>query len=305
MRGHRITFGAERIAQVLFAPSKINKMKTKKLFLKSFFALALASMLGLAGCKKDEASQPVSDLTSAAADFEQGEQIGNDIDRMADDAYLTSTVNLRLAGPVDANSILSCAVVTRDTVNRILTIDFGSGCTGNDGRTRSGQVIIQYNGHYFDPGFSRSVSFNNYFVDSNQVTGTRAITNNGFNGNGNLTWTIQAQNIRITKPNGYYHEWNSTRTRELVAGLATPNSPMDDVYLITGSGSSMNSHGNSTSVSILLPLRKEMSCHWIVSGTVEVTPSSHPVRTLDYGNGGCDHFATVTVNGITRTLILH
>ena len=39
-----------------------------------------------------------------------------------------------------------CALVTRDTVLHTLTIDFGTGCTGHDGRLRSGKVIVTYSG---------------------------------------------------------------------------------------------------------------------------------------------------------------
>ena len=210
----------------------------------------------MSGCRKDDASGSLSDITSQAVDFEQGEQIGNDVDNMADEAYVNGDVSARLSAPGSGNSILSCATVTNDTINHILTIDFGSGCVGNDGRTRSGQVIVTYNGHYFDPGFSRNVSFNNYFVDSNQVSGTRSITNNGLNTNGNLTWTIVAQNMRITRPNGYYHQWNSTRTRELIEGFDPINNIIaDDVYLITGSGTCSTSNGKSVTITIINPLR--------------------------------------------------
>jgi len=281
-------------------------MKTLRLIPPAMLSAALLFFLALGGCKKDEnPSSSFTDFTTQAADYEQGEQTGNDIDQMADDAYANGSANLRLSSTTSGSQILSCAVVTSDTVNHILTIDFGSGCTGPDGRTRSGQVIVSYYGHYLDSGFTRSITFNNFFVDSNQVTGTRSITNNGFNGSGNLTWTIVAQNMRITRPGGAYHEWNSTRTREMIAGLATPHMPMDDQYLITGTATSSNSQGGSVSAVITNPLHKAVACRWIDSGTVTITPLNLPVRTLDYGSGNCDRFATVTVNGNTRTIVLH
>jgi hypothetical protein len=277
----------------------------KTVFPLSFLSVVLISWLSFSGCKKDNETATVDDLTAQAVDFEQGEQINSDVDDMSDEALQNGDVSLRIPNAGGGNSILSCATVTNDTVAHILTIDFGSGCTGNDGRLRSGQVIIQYNGQYMDAGFTRSISFNNFFVDSNQVTGTRTIVNNGLNGNGNLTWTITAQNLRVTRPGGYYFEWNSTRTREMVAGSQTPQVKLDDVYLITGSAALTNSNGGSCSMVITNSLRKELACHWIVSGTVEITPSGRPVRTLDYGTGSCDHFATVTKNGVTRTIVLH
>lgn len=56
---------------------------------------------------------------------------------------------------------------------------------------------------------------------------------------------------------------------------------------------------------IVSPLRIQLSCRWIVSGTVEIRPESLPLRILDFGNGECDNIATVLVNGVTYTIFLH
>jgi hypothetical protein len=282
----------------------------KKVFLSlTLLKIIIAAIvISATSCKKDESPYPSQSGESSindAQDFEQGEQISSDLDNMSDMAYVTNDVNLRNGFPDYSYSILSCATVTKDTVNKIITIDFGTGCIGSDGRLRSGQVIIHYNGHYFDPGFTRIISFNNYYVDSCHIEGSRSITNNGLNVNGNLNWTIIADSIKITKPNGYYHIWNSSRNREMIAGSSTPHLVSDDVYLITGSGTGSNSNGQSVTIAITTALRMELSCRWIVSGTVNTTPSGKPTRTLDYGTGTCDRFATVTVNGIVKNIILH
>jgi hypothetical protein len=55
---------------------------------------------------------------------------------------------------------------------------------------------------------------------------------------------------------------------------------------------------------ILTPLRKELVCRFIVSGTIEIRPENLPVRLLDYGDGECDNIATVTINGEVYTIYL-
>jgi hypothetical protein len=55
----------------------------------------------------------------------------------------------------------------------------------------------------------------------------------------------------------------------------------------------------------MTPLRIELACRFIVSGTIEMRPQDRPVRLLDYGNGDCDNVATVTINGETYTIYLH
>ncbi|MEO0311100.1 MAG: hypothetical protein RIQ89_757 [Bacteroidota bacterium] len=273
----------------------------KTTFLNFSAVLLCASLLMITSCKKEE-NDNESDFTTQSSNLGESDKIGSDADDMSDEAYKTGSISLR--GGQDPNSLLSsCATVTRDTVNRTITIDFGSGCTGLDGRTRSGQILISYTGSYFTTGTVRTQTFNNYFVNGNQVTGTRIVTNNGTNTTGNYTWTVQATNMRVTKPDGSYHEWNSTRTREMLAGFGT-GSLGDDVYNITGSATGTDSNGGSMTATITNPLRKELACRYIVSGTIEITPSNRPTRTLDYGNGSCDNQATVTRNGITRTITL-
>ena len=262
-------------------------------------AMVLLAATSFYGCSKDE--NVSGDMTADASDFEQFEQIANDADDLTAEAFSQGSISLRVG---ETNGIQSCAIVTNDTINRVLTIDFGNGCVGHDGRLRSGQILVAYNGHYLDPGFYRNISFNNFFVDSNQVTGQRNLTNNGINGAGHLTWSVTAQNLRVTQPSGSYHEWNSARTRELIAGDTSPHWVFDDVYLITGSGSSVNSNQATCTVTILSALRKEVSCRWLVSGAVEIFPANRPVRVLDYGNGNCDRHATVTMNGVTRNILL-
>jgi hypothetical protein len=74
--------------------------------------------------------------------------------------------------------------------------------------------------------------------------------------------------------------------------------------LIEGVSSSSNSNGRSVTRVITNPLRRELSCHHFVSGTVEITPSERPQRILDYGDGTCDNIATITIGDRTITIRL-
>jgi hypothetical protein len=262
----------------------------------------------MTSCKKDTNSTVNNDDMSTTADrFQEAEGTSSDVDVIADQAMEAHSVSMRTSGSNNVFGILSCAVVTNDTVNHIITVDFGSGCTGQHGHTRSGQIIIHYNGgNYFTPGFQRIVTFNNYYIDQKHLEGTRTITNNGLNSNNHLNWTIDAQNMRITRPGGSYHEWNSLRNREMIAGDSTLNNPNDDIYSITGSSNGVRSNGVTCSATITNPLIKDGSCFYrIVSGTIVITPSNKPPMTLDYGSGTCDDLATVTRNGVTYTIHIH
>ncbi len=270
-------------------------------------AAAFISFTFLTSCKKDKSDISDNDeMTANAEQFGDAEGISADIDNIADEAMLHGSVEQRLNSTSQNNLLISCATVTNDSINQVITIDFGTGCPGHDGRIRSGQIIIHYSGGtYFTTGFQRVVTFNAFYVNSRHIEGMRTITNNGVNASGHINWSVNVQSMRVTQTDGSYHLWNSLRVREMISGDTLLSNPADDIYSITGSSSGINSNGNSCSATITNPLIKRGDYRYIVSGTVTITPSARPQRTLDYGNGSLDDIATVTRNGNTHIIHLH
>ena len=255
-------------------------------------------------CKKDE--QHVTDDTSISADDALAEGIYANATNIADEAYNNGAGGLKTSD--GTNMFLSgCATVTLDTtvMPRELTIDFGdSNCLCNDGRERRGKIVVTFTGRYRMPGTVITYGFEDYFVNDFNVDGTKVITNMGLNENNNLYYSIEIVGV-ITKPdNGGTLSWNSSREREWVEGVFTIFNPWDDVYLITGTADGIRPNGQTWERNIVSPLRIQLSCRWIVSGTMEIQPEGLPLRILDYGNGECDNIATVLVNGVTYTIFL-
>ncbi|MFN8166659.1 MAG: hypothetical protein U0X76_10980 [Bacteroidia bacterium] len=266
-------------------------------------AALITSVATLSSCKKDKVTD--DDFETTAADIGQAESISTDADNMTAQVARTGTFSHQNSSnsQYDQFHFGSCATVTNDSINHILTFDFGSGCVGADGKTRAGRVIVNYTGAgYFDPGAEWTMNFDSFYVNSRHVEGTRHVVNNGFNANNNLTWTITATNMKVTRTDGSWRTWNSTRTREMTAGYGD-STWVNDIYVINGTANGSNSNGETVDC-ILTNIQREMSCHWITSGTLTITPSSKPARTIDFGNGSCDDQATVTKNGITRTITL-
>ncbi|HTL07213.1 MAG TPA: hypothetical protein VL307_03110 [Chitinophagaceae bacterium] len=281
-------------------------MYAKKISL--FVAVSvLASSLLFTSCKKDSAKD--SDVESAESSA-LAEASFNDVTTIADQAALGGSVNMRLSGDAnreDGSLGSSCATVSIDTVSvpHVIVIDFGSSnCVCNDGRTRRGKINLSYTGRYKDAGTVITISFTNYFVNDNQLTGTKKITNQGANAAGNLVYKIEVNGQVIKANNGGTISWVSTRQREWTAGANTPLILSDDAYSITGSATGTVASGKSYSIVIKSPLVRKMSCHFFESGVVEVTPEGKPTRTLDYGNTGCDANATVSILGYTFPIIL-
>ncbi len=276
-------------------------MKAINLLLCSSILIALTFNYG---CKKENDNSDDSFQTTAE-DIGQSESIAQDVDNMTSQVSRTGTFSHAGTSNMtyDQFNFHSCATVTNDSINHVVTYDFGTGCTGPDGKTRAGKVILTYtNGGYFDPGASWVVTFDSFYVANRHVEGSRSVVNNGFNTAGNMNWTITATNMRITRPDNSWRTWNSTRNREMVAGYGD-STWTNDIYVVNGTSDGSNSNGESVNC-VMTNLRHEHTCHWITSGTMQITPTSRPVRTIDFGNGNCDDEATVTKNGVTRVIHL-
>ena len=281
-------------------------MYAKKISIFMAAAIACAALL-FSSCKKDSSSKD-SD-TESAENNALAESSFNDVTTISDQAAVSGSVNMRVAAADREDGSLGsgCATVSVDTVSvpHIITIDFGTtNCVCNDGRSRRGKIILSYTGRYKEAGTVISISFNNYFVNDNQLTGTKKITNLGLNTAGNLVYKIEVNGQVIKANNGGTVTWVSTRQREWIAGAGTPLVLSDDVYSITGNATGTNANGKTYTITITKALIRKMSCRWFESGTLEVTPEGKPTRTLDYGNTGCDANATVTILGYTFPIVL-
>lgn len=186
------------------------------------------------------------------------------------------------------------------------TIDFGSGCTGKDGRTRRGKLIIRYTGRLIIPGNSATTTFDGYSVDSISVEGIQTVTNTS--SPNTRSFSIEVKDAKLSKSNGDYSEWNSTRTITQTGGLGTPLIAPDDVFSLTGRASGSVQRNDKLylwATSITEPLVKRFACRWIVKGTIAVQKGSSTVAVFDYGTGICDNKASFSVNGRTHEITLH
>jgi len=277
-------------------------MKKLNLIIALFVITGIVSLTS--SCQKDD--QQVIDNTSAAADDAFAEGIYTDATNIADEAYDFGTGGFKSGDDV-GQFLSNCATVTLDTtvMPRELTIDFGNtNCLCRDGRFRRGKIIVTFTGRYRHPGTVITYGFDDYHVNDNNVDGTKVITNMGLNEDGNMYYTIEIVGvIHLANENGTI-SWNSSREREWVEGIFTIFNRWDDVYLITGTANGIRPNGDTWEREIINPLRVQISCRWIVSGTMAIQPEGLALRVLDYGTGECDNIATVLVNGVTYTIFL-
>ena len=138
------------------------------------------------------------------------------------------------------------------------------------------------------------------------MLGTKTIHNDGLNGAGNPSFTINVQGQIILANNAGVIVWTSTRTREWIAGVSTPSRD-DDQYSITGSANGTDASGNEFTATIVDALIRNLApgCRrHFVKGSVLLQRSGKPDKSIDFGNGDCDDQAVVTVNGTSHIITL-
>ena len=76
------------------------------------------------------------------------------------------------------------------------------------------------------------------------------------------------------------------------------------MWSTTGNTTGVNRNGVAVTSTILEPLIKKASCRWISDGLIQFTRDDK-TSTLDFGDGSCDRFGTLTTaNGNTFTIRL-
>jgi len=214
----------------------------------------------------------------------------------------------RLEG-IDSTPCYTVAVKQLNPATRFplqITVDFGSGCTAKDGRTRKGKITVVYTGSLVISGNSATTVFDNYYLDNIKVEGTHKLSNTGTLDK--KSYTTQVINAKLSQSNGNYMTWNSEKTVAQIEGGATPLIGLADVYSITGQSAGsvlIDSKYIQWSTAITTPLTKKFSCRWISRGTLSLKKGNDAVAVLDYGAGTCDNKASFSVNGQVQEITLH
>ena len=270
-----------------------------------FFGLLIisAAVFFLSGCNKKDTTTKYTNV-SWASDNALAEGLYGDTKDWSDKAM--SGVKLKSTA-FDTVYMGTCVLATLDlsVLPYKLTIDFGStDCKCDDNIYRRGKMFVTFTGDYWTPGTVITYTFDNYFVNDNQILGTKTITNKGVNASNNLYWTIVVAGEIIKANNGGTIYWNSNTTMEWFYGDATPTIWWDDVYHLTGSESGTGADGKTYTVTITSPLSRRLNCKWIESGTMDIQPQDYPLITVDFGDGTCDNQATATVAGVSYTITM-
>jgi len=239
----------------------------------------------------------------------ESDDISDEVDNIVDD-FLNEEFNLASkdeASKSDNSSIggrPGCVTKTIviDGASKMITLDFGEECELPNGHILAGKIIMNF---LFDKESKTTAvtqTFDGFMFNSIVVEGENTIVRTKENENGNPQ-SVKNINITLTWPDDESVVKMGTKTREFIEGYDTKTWG-DNVFLISGNWAHTFKDGAVFTSKITNSLRREMSCRFFVSGTIEIVRANR-TGTIDFGDGTCDNIATFTNSeGVVKEITL-
>lgn len=236
----------------------------------------------------------------AAADYEEVDDIT---------ANMMIIAEVGNGGRVDGNhdDRCSCAEVTHDKDAQIITIDFGDGCDGPNGITRSGKIIITYDGKRFLPGSSWITTFEEFYVNDRHIEGTRTVTNISESLESEPTFHVTLEAGKVTWPDETFATREADRTR---VWKRTSNPMFDEIHVLA---ESITAGVNREELQYMTIVKEDLvfkrDCRGEKKGRIPVAgvkevSVGEKIYTVDFGDGECDTIVTITIGEETETIDL-
>ncbi|MCS7153444.1 MAG: hypothetical protein N2253_02985 [Bacteroidia bacterium] len=258
---------------------------------------AFITILLVVGCKRKEQVSPEA-FREVAEDMARLEGEQSHTNSIADEQGEIRV--LRRVGGADSTLLPPCAQVSYDSVQRLLTIDFGrTNCLCRDGVYRRGKILVQFSGPRWRQAGARAfITTDSFFVNDNQHIIQKVLFHEGLNASGERVLRDTVISHQVITPDGTV-QWSATRTYRQTQGQNTLNR-RDDVWLIEGGAQGTSRRGRPFSTQIIDPLKVVISCVFEhpVKGIWRLTTQNHTV-TLNYdpyGNEACDRVASLQVD---------
>lgn len=284
------------------APFKVKNMRSIYRSTIVLFLFAITATVILFGCEEDEPNIEIDQETVemealADADFD-------DLDDLVALSVLAAEFPGSGARTTEdiADERFSCADVTIDRENKTIDIDFGTGCEGPGGRTRSGTIRISYTGFWLRPGSKITTTLEDFSIDGRQIEGTRTVTN--ITSNGIPTHQITLTGGRISFLDGTEVTREVNRIRQWIRS----DNPLNDEFHILeqSSASGINRNGREYQVTIEEDLVYKNRCRqdliFLPVSGVKVITTGDNLIVMDFGDGECDNIITASFNGVIQTI---
>ncbi len=274
--------------------------------------LAALAAIAIVGCQSEDVSSDLElvDTTISQEETARNAQVDlatESVDNIVESVYFNDEVE-SLSDTGRSNNTIDflpdCVTITTvvTSTSKEKTIDFGDGCELPNGNVLSGIIKMSYEKDMEAASKTISVSFENFYFNAVQVEGSMSRLRQRANDAGNPQSTINVD-VKVTWPDETFASKVGTKIREWIEGVGTGQWG-DNVYLITGNWTTTFRNGNVHAGEVVVPLRRELACLFLVSGVIDLQ-RNNASGSLDFGDGSCDNIAILTTaNGEEITIYL-
>ncbi len=273
----------------------------------NFTGSLLMAMLVLVACDKDESPDISEEGTITVAELkvsDEADLIAEDVFNIGEEVYATDEITVTSKANYISDFLPDCVTITTviTSTSKERTIDFGEGCELPNGNVLSGIIYLSYLKDMDLATKTLSMSLENFTFNGVAVEGSASVLRTRRNDSGNPQSDAEAS-FSGNWPDGTSANFTANRTREWIEGYGS-GYWADNVFLISGKGTYTGKLGNVFMKETIVPLRRELSCRFIVSGILEITRND-ATASLDFGDGSCDAKGILTYpNGDTEEIFL-
>ncbi len=279
-------------------------MKTK-IYLASAF-LALTFFISCTSNDKETTTTPTAITTDEVAVDSKIDAAIDDVANIAEDQFTVQQGVTAKSNNTYKTILPLCAVVKASLTDGVWTntINFGTeGCTLANGNILKGKIIISFSNDFSTLTQTITYRFDGFLHNGKLLQGTKTIIRTLKSTA--LLATIHpvfdlSVDLSITFENGKVYAKKGNRVREMIEGFDTKLNWEDNVFAVTGSGTTTHPNGDKITAVIKNPVRFAMACKlpFPIKGSILLTKNNKEAL-LDFGNGDCDNLATLAVDGQT------
>lgn len=270
--------------------NSLNSWMGKFLFL--FLGLSLTLLVS---CNNDETTPDFTAEEVEDANLDAIEDsYFDDGDDLVTEAF-TATDDGLAGGRIQSDDRLVCANLTRTGTKAegSLRVNFGTGCTDPRGNIRKGAIVVVHEGSWNEAGSRWTLTFEEYSINGIKIEGTRTVT--VVSVTELLTvYEVILTNGKVTWPDGRVATREVNRRRE---HERNENNLLDRLIIYgTAQGTFRNGRGYSIEILERLIYRRACVAEGVIIPVSGVKLIKHGDRelTVDYGDGTCDNFVTLT-----------
>jgi hypothetical protein len=259
------------------------------------FLLIGLSLAFLVSCNNDETTPDFTAEEVEDANLDAIEDsYFDDGDDLVTEAFTATDAELS-GGRIQSDERLLCAELTRtgSKAEGSLRVNFGSGCKDPRGNVRMGSIVVVHKGSWNEAGSQWTITFEEYSINGIKIEGTRKVTVVSVT-ELLTTYEVVLTGGKVTWPDGRIATREVNRRRE---HERNENNILDRLIIYgTAQGTFRNGRGYSIEILERLIYRRACASEGVIIPVSGVKLIKHGDRelTVDYGDGTCDNFVTLT-----------